>query len=104
MLFQVSCILHYNATGRTGWYAVAVQIEDFAVSNDMVPLSSVPLQFLVKVYTSDGFCKDRPVLIKTNFIDGTPFHISLYSTLCEIMVAKSATNTSMCVISKTFDK
>ncbi|CAC5391946.1 unnamed protein product [Mytilus coruscus] len=84
----------YNATGRTGWYAVAVQLEDFALSSNMMPLSSVPLQFLVQVFKSSGYCKDRPVLIKTNFIDGTNFNISLYSTLCEIMVAKSATNTS----------
>ncbi|CAC5391943.1 unnamed protein product [Mytilus coruscus] len=94
VLDEVSCVLHYNAIGRTGWYAVAVQIEDFAVSNNMVPLSSVPLQFLVQVFTSSGYCEDRPVLVETNFIDGTNFHISLYSTLCEIMVARSATNTS----------
>ncbi|XP_063398968.1 uncharacterized protein LOC134683591 [Mytilus trossulus] len=97
VLDEISCILHYNATKSIGWYAVAVQLEDFAVSNDMIPLSSVPLQFLIQVFTSNGFCKDRPVLIKTNFIDGTNIPISLYSTLCEIMIAKSATNTSVII-------
>ncbi|CAC5391942.1 unnamed protein product [Mytilus coruscus] len=97
VLDEVSCILHYNATFNIGWFVVAVQIEDFAVSNDMVPLSSVSLQFLVQVFTSSGDCEDRPVLVVSNFIDGADFHISLYSTLNETIIARSSSNTSVII-------
>ena len=35
--------------GQAGVYAVAVQLEDFTSSDSRVPLSNVPLQFLVEV-------------------------------------------------------
>ncbi|XP_052078889.1 adhesion G protein-coupled receptor B1-like [Mytilus californianus] len=55
-----TCILSYNATGSTGWYAVALQIEDFVSQSDIDPLSSVSLQFLIFVYSSTETCDNRP--------------------------------------------
>lgn len=48
---QSQCELEYRATGQAGRYAVALQIEDFAIPNDTIPLSSVPIQFVVHVLT-----------------------------------------------------
>ena len=37
-----NCELNLNLTdATTGWYAVALQIEDFQTENDTVPMSSV---------------------------------------------------------------
>lgn len=49
-LDQSHCTMSYLNVSRVGWYAVALQIEDFFDASDRVPLSSVPIQFLVNVY------------------------------------------------------
>ena len=46
---QNNCKLTYNANGALGWYAVAIQVEDFISSSSTTPMSSVPVQFLVLV-------------------------------------------------------
>ena len=67
---QGTCELQYNSGGqRTGYYAVAIQIEDFASSTDTVPLSSIPLQFLVKVI-SVGSCGQEPWIANATLPDG----------------------------------
>lgn len=45
-----------------GNYAVALQIEDFTDSSSSVPLSSVPLQFIINVNTST-ICSDGVYLV-----------------------------------------
>ena len=52
-VLQNSCVLTYTATGALGWYGVAIQMEDFISLTNTTPLSSVPIQFLLYVY-SDG--------------------------------------------------
>lgn len=51
--FQSSCSFTVNSSAlssvNTGNYAVALQIEDFIDSSSTVPLSSVPLQFVITV-------------------------------------------------------
>ncbi|XP_053399313.1 deleted in malignant brain tumors 1 protein-like [Mercenaria mercenaria] len=57
------CTLTYDALYSLGWYAVAIQVEDFANPYDSSPLSSIPVQFLVQVYQSSDSCAVRPELI-----------------------------------------
>ena len=52
-VLQNSCVLTYIATGALGWYGVAIQMEDFISLTSTTPLSSVPIQFLLDVF-SDG--------------------------------------------------
>ena len=46
---QDNCRLTYIANGSLGWYAVALQVEDFINASSTVAMSSVPVQFLVLV-------------------------------------------------------
>ena len=46
---QDNCRLTYNANGDLGWYAAALQVEDFISASSTVAMSSVPVQFLVLV-------------------------------------------------------
>jgi len=46
---QDNCRLRYIANGSLGWYAVAIQVEDFMNASSTVAMSSVPVQFLVRV-------------------------------------------------------
>ncbi|CAC5422341.1 unnamed protein product [Mytilus coruscus] len=48
-MHERECTISYSAT-QTGWYGVAIQIEDFNSTGSMEALSSVPLQFLVVVF------------------------------------------------------
>ena len=50
-----NCILYINPTA-TGYYAVELQIEDFASSSSTKPLSSVPLVFLMSVVNTGATC------------------------------------------------
>jgi hypothetical protein len=43
---------------KIGWYAVAIQIEDFINQTDTTPLSSVPIQFLINVLEVNKNCAD----------------------------------------------
>ena len=56
------------ASYTDGWYAVALQIEDFASAQDKVPLSSIPLQFLVHVFPSTESCDEN----QPEFVGETP--------------------------------
>ena len=42
---------------------MALQIEDFLSPSSTTPLSSVPLQFLVIVFSSSAPCSAQPVLV-----------------------------------------
>lgn len=61
---QSTCTLNYSAsTSTSGYYAVAIQIEDFASSSSSTPLSSIPLQFLVEIFDSNSGCASAPTFI-----------------------------------------
>ncbi|CAG2199744.1 Delta-like protein B,Fibropellin-1,Fibropellin-3,Neurogenic locus protein delta,Protein crumbs homolog 1,Sushi, nidogen and EGF-like domain-containing protein 1,Protein jagged-1,Protein eyes shut,Delta-like protein 1,Protein jagged-1a,Neurogenic locus notch homolog protein 2,Protein crumbs,Neurogenic locus notch homolog protein 4,Sushi, von Willebrand factor type A, EGF and pentraxin domain-containing protein 1,Protein crumbs homolog 2,Neurogenic locus Notch protein,Neurogenic locus notch homolog protein 1 len=68
-LDEENCTVTYNAIGATGWYVVALQIEDFATRQYTNPLSSLPLQFMVYIYSFSTSCDSKPV-IETNVADG----------------------------------
>ncbi|WAR12060.1 hypothetical protein MAR_026240, partial [Mya arenaria] len=55
-----NCVLTYMAT-TNGWYAVALQVEDYANATDAFPLSSIPVQFLINVYDSQNNSCLKPI-------------------------------------------
>jgi hypothetical protein len=64
--FQATCTMSYTAGTATGFYAVAIQVEDFMTTTSTTPLSSIPVQFMVNIYSGSG-CSDA-----SQFIDPTP--------------------------------
>ena len=64
MFSQNTCVLTWTPS-TTGWYAAAFQVEDFLSTSSTTPLSSVPLQFLFFVFTSNQPCTGgtRPSLV-----------------------------------------
>lgn len=63
--FQANCSFTVSSNlGSTsiGDYAVALQIEDFTDSSSSIPLSSVPLQFIITVQEA-GVCFDSAVFV-----------------------------------------
>lgn len=89
--FQTSCVLSYTASGSTGWHAVALQIEDYSVSDTATPLSSVPLQFLVDISSTTGSCDDKPLVLQLNLtnVNGSVAPIALNTTFFQTIVANS---------------
>ena len=76
-IFQSTCTLNYSYVYDTaGYYGVAIQIEDFANSFSTTPLSSIPLQFLVEVFTSSSACASAPT-----FISPTPPNGGCYEAI-----------------------
>ena len=82
MFIQCQCELEYQASGQSGSYAVALQIEDFASPTSATPLSSIPVQFVVRVFTPtpNQPCSDRPQLVGTTPQDGSSFCVSSASS------------------------
>jgi len=58
-LYPDNCTLTYKLTS-TGYYAVALQIEDFYNSTITTPMSSVPIQFLFYGITPPTGCSTPP--------------------------------------------
>lgn len=67
--FQSSCSFTVNSSAlssvNTGNYAVALQIEDFIDSSSTVPLSSVPLQFVIFITVAN------PIVISSTPSNGS---------------------------------
>ena len=72
------------ANEETGLYAVALQIEDFASTTDTVPLSSIPLQFIIEVFNSTAPCGSH----QPEILGGTRC-VEVSSTYQERIVAHS---------------
>ena len=56
-----NCTLIFDVTSvKSGWYAVAIVLEDFANDTQALkPFSSVPIQFLASVKGHDSRCESR---------------------------------------------
>ena len=68
---------------------MALQIEDFLPGSD-VPLSSVPLQFLVVVFSSNQLCSAQPELVPGDTPpDGSCIPVKLDTTFTASIVATS---------------
>ncbi|CAM4767846.1 unnamed protein product [Rotaria magnacalcarata] len=70
ILISSNCTLLITGAKVHDWYAVAIQIEDFASANSTTPLSSVPVQILVNVYASPN-CTITPRLYGSTNQTGT---------------------------------
>ncbi|CAF3403170.1 unnamed protein product [Rotaria socialis] len=70
ILISSNCTLLITGAEVNNWYAVAIQIEDFASENSTTPLSSVPIQILVNVYASPN-CTIAPRLYGSTNQTGT---------------------------------
>ena len=87
----------YNATDKLGYYAVAVQVEDFAKKLDVTPLSSVGLQFLVLVYSNTkSSCVAKETRIsKMSLQNGDIIKIEANSEFKRSLIATSGTTEAM---------
>ena len=83
-IFFAQCNLQYTANETIGVYAVALQIEDFASTTDTVPLSSIPLQFVIEVFNSTAPCGSY----QPEILGGTRC-VEVSSTYQERIVAQS---------------
>ena len=93
LIAYLQCQLHYQATGLLGYYAVAVQIEDFASPTDTVPMSSVPLQFLVRVLSSSNTnCTSQPEFVGATRLDGSCVGVPFNTTWHESISARSGSS------------
>ncbi|CAF0808852.1 unnamed protein product [Adineta steineri] len=74
VIVSSNCTLFITGIKADDWYAVAIQIEDFADLNSTTPLSSVPVQFLINVYASPK-CLVAPIL------DGSSNQTGIYESV-----------------------
>ena len=68
---------------------MSLQIEDFASPLDTVPLSSVPLKFLILVFSSSLSCTRGPELVEPTRVDGSCIGVPFNTTWHEPLVAQS---------------
>ncbi|XP_052078414.1 integrin beta-like protein B isoform X2 [Mytilus californianus] len=88
-LDETACLLSYTASGNTGWYAAALQIEDYAVSDITTPLSSVPLQFLIEVASTTDTCDDKPLVLNLTNVNDSVASLTLNATFFQTIIANS---------------
>lgn len=79
----------FAASGFAGLYAVAVQVEDFASPNDTVAMSSIPVQFIVSVFTSTEACTSSPLLASPTRVGDSCVAVPFNSTYSEGVTAES---------------
>ncbi|XP_038062575.1 uncharacterized protein LOC119733066 [Patiria miniata] len=78
ILDQSNCVLSINAIDDSGWYAIALIIEDFTTQASPTAKSKVPLQFLVNIYVGDTLtCAPLPRL--DDRFSPTPTHSQCYN-------------------------
>ncbi|XP_071964990.1 uncharacterized protein [Antedon mediterranea] len=88
-LEESTCTFRYEAKYTVGWYVVALMIEDFAEPLSTTPLSTVPLQFLVNVFSNEGLCSSAPEFVDPTPKDGACIGIPANETYIQEIVAKS---------------
>ncbi len=71
---------------------VALQVEDFASAADTIPLSSVPLQFIVSVFTSAGACTSRPEFVPPTRVDRSCIAVPFNTLYAERIIAQSGSD------------
>ena len=85
-------LVHSAYSLSRGWYAVAIQIEDFATTTSTIALSSIPLQFLVYVFDSSASCASRPELVSPTPPDGSCYPVATGSSWSARIVARSGSS------------
>ena len=100
-LLTVQCEIHYTGSYglAIGDYAVALQVEDFMSSTDTTPLSSVPVQFVVRIRSFPSSpCTSRPELVGDTPLNGSYFEVPFntsWSATITARVSSSSTATSI---------
>ncbi|KAK3579266.1 hypothetical protein CHS0354_033344 [Potamilus streckersoni] len=88
-LNEDTCTISYQATTNVGYYGVAIQVEDFPITGGKVPYSSVPLQFLVDVYSVNQGCYNLPKFIAPTRADQEIVYITVEKVYFDQIVAIS---------------
>jgi hypothetical protein len=88
-LVSESCLLKFNLPIDIGYYAIRLQIEDFADLDSEIPLSSIPLEFLVQAFELKSNFNNTPQFEYPTKDDRTCFPLSLNSTYNDIIVVNS---------------
>ncbi|KAL3837136.1 hypothetical protein ACJMK2_022514, partial [Sinanodonta woodiana] len=88
-LNEDTCTISYQATTNAGYYGVAIQVEDFPSRTGTVPYSSVPLQFLVDVYSVNQSCYNLPEFIAPTRADQEIVYITVEKVYFDQIVAIS---------------
>ncbi|CAF3887084.1 unnamed protein product [Adineta steineri] len=85
ILFGSNCTLKFILPRVNIYYAVALQIEDYYTSSSLVPMSSVPIQFLFYAYDSPASaCVTAPSIIgvrPNRACIGVPVGVQLNETI-----------------------
>ena len=94
---MAQCEIQYNGSSlSTGDYAVAIQVEDFMSSTDTTPLSSVPVQFVVRVRAfPSSSCSSKPELVPGDTpLNGSYFEVPFNTSWNTIIIARVAGGSS----------
>ena len=94
VLHKDNCTITYEAKYGTGAHIAAVMIEDFLPGSD-IPLSSVSLQFVVQVYSSDEGCDELPHFIPPTFTPGSCIAIPPNRNFSTKLIAKNGKPTAV---------
>ena len=86
-----NCSLMYNGEGSPGYYAVALQVEDFTSDSSRVAMSSVPVQFLVEVvnFPNPPTGVTPPMFVGSTPSSGDCISVAIGSTYATEITAKS---------------
>jgi hypothetical protein len=88
-LVSESCFLKFNLPFDIGLYAIRLQIEDFADLDSKIPLSSIPLEFLVQAFELKSNFNHTPEFEYPTKDDRTCVPLSLNSTYNDVIVVNS---------------
>ncbi|XP_053395508.1 uncharacterized protein LOC123523804 [Mercenaria mercenaria] len=97
-----ACTISYTAGTSTGYYVVALQIEDFANETSTTPLSSIPLQFLVYIYSGTG-CADGSWFVPPTPQSNALFEVDAGDTVNVTVKAKGLRTFSRIIAMSTID-
>ena len=86
---QDNCRVTYHGRGGPGFYAVALQVEDFISESSTVAMSSVPVQFLVKVVPIAPAGVTPPTFVGSTPSSGDCIGIAIGSTYQTQITARS---------------
>ena len=93
----MQCELQYEGiVNQVGRYAVALQVEDFVSPTDTIPMSSIPVQFIVQIFSSSQSCSsnDQPELVGSTPKDGSCIGAPFFSPWSAVITVRIPYNSS----------
>ena len=98
----------YEGTGGTGWYGVAIMLEDYSQSttdfNAVSPFSSIGLQFLVNIISYSGSCYRKPYFTGSTPAADSCIEIKIGSTYRAFIAVKHVDSARRYIISEICQK